>query len=329
MKVSIIVPVYNVEKYINRCFNSIICQSYTNIECIFIDDCSPDNSYQILRQRINEYQGNIYFNVIRHSKNKGLSGARNTGTLASTGDYIYYLDSDDEITNNCIEILVNLANKYPGVEIIQGNTKTIPQPKSDWRNIRLKNFPEFVNNKLWIKKHCLIEPKIPVNAWNKLIKKNFLTENNLFFLEKIVHEDVHWMFYVAKKIKSISFTEKYCYFHYIVQGSIMQTVNNEKSIKSMLYIIKNFSLNIDNELSRIQKKYLFDTIRKQIAKIDTKKNENKYIPHFRSIVIKSIMNSVRSYKILEVIALLTLLMPHYFLKTFLGRNISKLCIKLV
>jgi glycosyltransferase involved in cell wall biosynthesis len=131
MKVSIIVPVYNVEKYINRCFNSIICQSYTNIECIFIDDCSPDNSYQILRQRINEYQGNIYFNVIRHSKNKGLSGARNTGTLASTGDYIYYLDSDDEITNNCIEILVNLANKYPGVEIIQGNTKTIPQPKSN------------------------------------------------------------------------------------------------------------------------------------------------------------------------------------------------------
>jgi glycosyltransferase involved in cell wall biosynthesis len=329
MKISIIVPVYNVEKYIHRCFNSIINQSYTNIECIFIDDCSPDNCYQILKQRINEYKGNIEFSIIRHSKNKGLSGARNTGTLASTGDYIYYLDSDDEITNNCIEILVNLANKYPGVEIVQGNTKTIPSPKSDWRNIKLKNFPEFVNNKLWIKKHCFSKPQIPVNAWNKLINKNFLIENNLFFLEKIVHEDVHWMFYVAKKIKSIAFSKIHCYIHYIVQGSIMQTKNNEKSLNSMLYIIDDFSSNIDYELSRVQKRYLFDTIRKQISRIDPKKNENKYIPLFRSVIKKIILNSIRSYKANEVIALITLLMPNYILKTFIGRNISKICIKLV
>ena len=105
IKVSIIVPVYNVEKYINRCFESIINQRYTNIECIFVDDCSPDNCFEILNQRIAEYSGEIEFRIIRHIQNKGLSEARNSGTYQSSGEYVYYLDSDDEITQDCIQIL--------------------------------------------------------------------------------------------------------------------------------------------------------------------------------------------------------------------------------
>jgi glycosyltransferase involved in cell wall biosynthesis len=108
MKVSIIVPFYNAEKYIHRCFDSIVNQTYANIECIFIDDCSPDHCYAILQTRIAEYAGKIDFQIIRHAQNKGVSAARNTGTLAAKGDYVYYLDSDDEITRDCIETLVNL-----------------------------------------------------------------------------------------------------------------------------------------------------------------------------------------------------------------------------
>lgn len=122
MKVSIIVPFYNAEKYIHRCFDSIANQTYASIECIFIDDCSPDHCSAILHTRIAEYSGKIDFQIIRHAQNKGVSAARNTGTLAAKGEYVYYLDSDDEMTRDCIETLVNLANTYQGIDIVQGNT---------------------------------------------------------------------------------------------------------------------------------------------------------------------------------------------------------------
>jgi glycosyltransferase involved in cell wall biosynthesis len=260
MKVSVIVPVYNVEKYIYRCFESISKQTYDNIECIFVDDCSPDNSYSILKKLIEEYRGNISFSIHRHHENKGLSGARNTGTRISGGDYIYYLDSDDEITPLCIEVLVNKAKKYNGVEIVQGNTRTIPSPKRDKRDIALKNFPEFVDDRMWIKKHCFSNPRIPVNAWNKLIKKSFLADKGLFFREGIVHEDEYWMFFVAKELATIAFASEYCYVHYIVPGSIMQRGNSRKSWRSSIELIKVFSTNIDKDIRATQIKYILSLL---------------------------------------------------------------------
>lgn len=260
MKVSVIVPIYNVEKYIHRCFDSIKQQTYNSIECIFVDDCSPDNCYAILKQLIDDYQGNIDFLIYRHTENKGLSGARNTGTLKSTGDYIYYLDSDDEITPGCIEVLVNMAKKYRGVEIVQGNTRTIPRPKRDHRDIALKHFPEFVDDRMWIKKHCFANPRIPVNAWNKLIKKSFLTDNRLLFQEGIVYEDEYWMFFLARELGKVAFTTEYCYIHYIVPGSIMQRGNSTENWRSSMKILKDFSTNIDKDIRGIQIRYILSLI---------------------------------------------------------------------
>lgn len=136
MKVSIIVPVYNAEPYILRCFDSMKNQTYTNIECIFVDDCSTDKSREIIKQQIAAYSGPITFKIIGNEENRGASTARNNGTYIATGDYIYYLDSDDEITENCIETLVNVAKKYPNAEIVQGNTETIPKLKpSDRKSV--------------------------------------------------------------------------------------------------------------------------------------------------------------------------------------------------
>ena len=152
MKVSVIVPVYKAEKYIHRCFDSIAGQTYTNLECLFIDDGSPDRCYAILHTRIAQYSGEIDFQIIRHAQNRGLSAARNTGTLAARGEYIFYLDSDDEITRDCIETLVNLANKYHGVDIVQGNTKTVPARAMEWLDWGGKHYPEYVKDNIWIKK---------------------------------------------------------------------------------------------------------------------------------------------------------------------------------
>lgn len=91
MKISIIVPVYNVEQYIKECFDSIAAQTYNGeIECIFVDDCGQDKSVDILEKMIVGYQGGISFSIIHHEHNKGLSGARNTGIRHATGDYLYF-----------------------------------------------------------------------------------------------------------------------------------------------------------------------------------------------------------------------------------------------
>ena len=119
-KVSIIIPVYNVSDYIERCIRSVMEQTYQIIECILVDDCSPDDSITKAESLIRQYGGSVEFVILRHDKNIGLSGARNTGINHSTGDYLYFLDSDDEITPICIESLMKVARENPTSDIVQG-----------------------------------------------------------------------------------------------------------------------------------------------------------------------------------------------------------------
>ena len=110
IKVSILVPVYGVEKFIERCARSLMEQTYQDIEYIFIDDCSPDNSIAILQSVIAEYPQRKV-SIIRHEKNKGLGGSRKTALMASTGDYILNIDSDDYLEKNAVSLLVEEAMK--------------------------------------------------------------------------------------------------------------------------------------------------------------------------------------------------------------------------
>lgn len=112
-KVSIIIPVYNVEKYIKDCLQSVAEQSYAGeIECLLIDDRGSDNSIDVAKEFIADYKGSIIFKVLTHEKNAGLSAARNTGLDNATGDYIYFLDSDDFIESNTISDLYAAIKSY-------------------------------------------------------------------------------------------------------------------------------------------------------------------------------------------------------------------------
>ena len=96
MRISIIIPVYNVELYVEECLQSVANQTMTEgIECIIVDDRGQDNSAAIAKQYIDSYKGDIRFTFIQREKNGGLSAARNTGIEAATGEYVYFLDSDD------------------------------------------------------------------------------------------------------------------------------------------------------------------------------------------------------------------------------------------
>ena len=104
--ISIIVPVYNVALYVESCIRSVIRQTYDGpMECIVVDDCGTDNSMDIVEKLVAEYDGPISFKVLHHEHNRGLSAARNTGMDEAKGDYLFFLDSDDELTEDCIEKL--------------------------------------------------------------------------------------------------------------------------------------------------------------------------------------------------------------------------------
>lgn len=108
MKVSICIPVYGVENFIERCAVSVFEQTYENIEYVFVNDCTKDRSIDILEQTILRYpHRSIHINIVNHLQNKGLAGARNTAVESATGEFIFWLDSDDYIDRTAIEKLVS------------------------------------------------------------------------------------------------------------------------------------------------------------------------------------------------------------------------------
>jgi glycosyltransferase involved in cell wall biosynthesis len=252
-------------------------QTYPNIECIVIDDCGQDKSMVLAEQHIAAYQQNIPyfenmecftkidFKILRHEHNRGLSAARNTGTNTATGDYIFYLDSDDEITPDCIETLLVLAEKYMGVEMVQGNIKTLDAEGKDivaYRDLQLKKFPEYTDDSCWIRKHFYSlrqENNIPMNAVNRLISKKFIVQNKLLFEEDIWFEDELWTYLAVNRLRSVVFCLSYTYSYNYNPDSIMRTTNRykEKILKSWSIILPKIFNNLDLEFEKqIKMKYL-------------------------------------------------------------------------
>jgi len=321
MKISIIIPVYNVSAFIERCMDSVIYQSYSDIECIFVDDCSPDNSADLITQKMASYSGHIAFKMIRHEQNKGLSGARNSGIHASTGDYLYFLDSDDEITEKCLAHLVSLANKYAGVDIVQGSSEVLNGKKNKNMYQLKSDMPEFSENHLWLKKNLLERTAIPVTAWNKLINRHFITSNNLFFKEGLIHEDEHWTFFAAKHIRSMAFCRASTYRHYIHEGTIM-TSDQRKSISSWLVIIDDFINHIDDELDRIQRKVILEVSFCNLVRIIkgySRYSADEMIYRQKDLLKPHLKIAWKKVRIVELMLLSYNYLPVFILK-FLCRN---------
>ena len=124
--ISVIIPVYNVEKYIIRCLESVKQQSYKDYEVILVDDCGQDNSIGLAKDYLEKnFPANSH--IITHDCNKGLSAARNTGILAATGEFIYFLDSDDAITNDCLSLLYSYNRLRHGKIPVRTREKYFPQ----------------------------------------------------------------------------------------------------------------------------------------------------------------------------------------------------------
>lgn len=205
--VSIIVPVYNVENFIERCARSLFEQSMTDIEYIFVNDCTPDRSMEVLYQVIDEYKfKGLNIKTISHDRNKGPGSARNTGLRVATGEYIYYCDSDDWIEP------YTMAKLYEAVQKTQADLVWF-----DW-------YLSFNKKERWMKEREEEEPlkclkailsgKLKFNLWNKIVKRILYIEHEVYFPEGFCMAEDMIM------IKMYAYVDKVCYvplplYHYI------------------------------------------------------------------------------------------------------------------
>ncbi len=258
--VSIVVPIYNVEPYVEDCIRSVMRQTYNGpIECIVIDDCGTDNSMDIVERLIAEYVGPISFKILHHSHNRGLSAARNTGMDAATGDYLFFLDSDDEISDDCLSMMMVQVIKYPGIELIQGLIQSVPD-KAFYHIERYRQLG-FIEDNNWIRKEFFKwRNAFPCQAWNKLVLTDFIRNNKLYFLEGIIYEDNHWMFLVAQKLHRYSVINAQTYTHKLRPGSIMRSlsINAQPSIESISKILSDLLPRIEHPCRYEQIIYLLN-----------------------------------------------------------------------
>lgn len=238
-KLSVIIPVYNVEDYIGQCIESIISQTYKNLEIICVDDCSPDKSADIIKKYA-EIDSRIKY--IKHSENRYQGGARNTGISIAEGEYITFVDSDDYIADkDCYNQAISLLEKHKaGISIFSffedyGNRKRQYKLSKSILGVHKLNSENFT------KVHC--------SPWNKIFKTSDIREKDLYFPEKIKFEDeAFWYKYVASIEPVAVVSEKSCYAYRIRANSTM----GEKD--KYIYDYLDVFLDIKDYLNKIDKR---------------------------------------------------------------------------
>lgn len=206
IKISLIVPIYGVEKYIERCSLSLFNQTYENIEYVFVNDCSLDNSIKILTTVIARYPNKKEsIKLISHDKNRGLAAARKTGVMHATGDYLMHVDSDDWLELNAVEELVEIIKKQEPDIINFGyfaeyGKKTVKIPCND------NSKDDLIIKILTNKNHSSI--------WSKIYKTDFYTSSNIFAEEGLNQgEDYVVVPRLLYKAKNYCSTAR-CFYHY-------------------------------------------------------------------------------------------------------------------
>lgn len=175
-QVSILVPVYGVEEYIERCARSIFEQTYRNLDIVFVDDCTPDKSIEILKRVLDDYpERKAQTRIIRHEHNRGLAAARNTAVAAATGTFLTHLDSDDWLELDAVEELVK-KQVETGTEIVTG--QAIMYNYDSWH---VMNRPCYYDNQKFISD--MLTFSLHHSQVGRLIKKNLYVDNGIKYIE--------------------------------------------------------------------------------------------------------------------------------------------------
>ena len=266
-KISIIVPVYNVEKYIAKCLKSLTLQTLQGIEIIIVNDGSLDRSIDIIEKYVRENPTKIKY---YEKKNGGLSTARNYGLEYATGEYIAFLDSDDYVEINMYEEMYNLAKKE-NADMVECDFiweweygKKVYDKRKEYKT----------------KEDMMKKPRVV--AWNKIYKREILNNNKIRFPEGLIYEDMEFFYKLLPHLNKISYINKY-FVHYIQRKdsiSNKQTKKIEDIFKILdnifdYYKEQNLYNQYEKELKYMKKRILFGSSLKRILKIKDVRNKKK------------------------------------------------------
>ena len=232
-KLSIIVPIYNVEKYLPRCIESILNQTFREFELILINDCSTDNCKEIC-EKYKKIDSRI---IVVNKKNGGVSSARNFGIDISRGEYIGFVDPDDFIDANMYEILFNTANSYNSDMVICDYYKVSEYDIKKYEEIQLNNkgiIVENINNIDAIERILTVGEKF-IFAWNKIYKRRLF--ENLRDNEGMIYEDEFLAHRILYRCNKVSIINSSLYYYVQRKGSIVNSTFSSKKFDKV-YAIK-------------------------------------------------------------------------------------------
>lgn len=217
--VSVIIPVYNVRDYLRKCLDSVAAQTYNALEVIVVNDGSPDDSLEIILEYTAKYPNFSCYTI----ENRGLGGARNYGMEHATGDYVLFLDSDDYIAPNCVEVMVTAAEKT-GSDMVIANCYDVREDgsvllayKNQYRSATtsLTQEPEILFNR--------------VSAWGKLYKRELL--EGFSYVSRVWYEDMRLTPKLYLRAKKISYVDDSLFFYVQREGSIMNNKNYRRNLE--------------------------------------------------------------------------------------------------
>lgn len=270
-KVSIIIPIYKAEKYLKKCLDSVIEQTYKNIEIILIDDGSPDDSGKICNQ-YSEIDRRI---VTIHSENRGVSNARNTGVKKATGEYITFIDADDYISNNYIEVLQRLLIENKADISIIGNDE-----RYDGSVIKIsEKFKGILTSEETIGK-ILEEKYITSVCWGKMYTKKIIKNSQIQFDSTLkIGEDFKFMMQVLENCSQIAVDTTQNLYHYrLNEDSVTQQINRDNDWIKEIDLSKEIMHWIQYQYPKLEIKAIQRYIRVNITfcikGIKDKKNNN-------------------------------------------------------
>ncbi len=289
-KISIIVPVYNVSKYLNKCLDSIVNQSLKEIEIIIVNDCSPDPIDDKICREYEELYGQITY--LKHKKNEGLGKARNTGMSYARGEFLGFIDSDDYIHCDMYKIMYEKAIEND-CDFVQCNTVLVDSKYNSYQDSScnlnnnterlITNLDEKIKLYFSFKKNRLF---INPGSCNKIIKRSVWVDNHINFVENTAHEDIFPILKVLFYTKRNLFIREGFYYYYYNPNSITRTFRTERIQQTIGFLqqIQDFlkEKNIYDRHKKIYMNYRF----RNIMKIYALAHKLKQLKGFSGIIFK-------------------------------------------
>ena len=273
--VSIIIPAYNVEKYIEKCISSILGQTHTNIEVIVVDDGSTDRTGQII-DNISVHDSRIR---VLHKKNAGVSAARNSGIEMSTGEYLVFVDGDDYIANDYVKYMLNLISDTKSDFCL---SKCCYTKKGEMQTE--KEYVQKLNSE--DATTLLLSPEVIVGCWNKIFKRSLIVNNNIWFSTSLFYgEGLTLITVVAQISESVGVGNRKVYYYRrnnensaTTKFDISKVHNGERALKN---ITKHLIINTP-KINKMLNYHLCLYRLGAVVKIKSNRVEKEYLEDYKN-----------------------------------------------